>query len=55
MEGWVCVCGHNRSFHAYEQNRFRGGWDTYCKAQEYGMSGSDRCPCSEFRSEEVTA
>lgn len=47
--GWLCgKCGHNRSFHRSEWNKFRGVRDTSCTSSSYGMSGRDRCRCSEF-------
>lgn len=46
---WLCKkCGHNRSFHAYEWNRFRGVWDTHCRSTDWGRTGTDRCRCGEF-------
>jgi hypothetical protein len=48
MTGWMCPCGHNRSFHRLEWNKFRGEWDTSCRSEKLGMTGSDRCRCEKF-------
>lgn len=46
-------CGHHKSAHRYEWNKFRGGWNTSCTSQHWGVSGHDRCPCGEFLTEEA--
>jgi hypothetical protein len=51
MSGWMCQtpgCGHNRSAHRDEWNKFRGERNTSCTAQSYGIGGSERCRCNEF-------
>lgn len=49
MNGWICqTCGHNRSQHCQEWNKFRGEWNTACMETKYGMSSGDRCRCGEF-------
>lgn len=49
MSGWICQgCGHNRSFHRSEWNRFRGERDTSCRTTQWGMTGRDECRCNAF-------
>lgn len=60
MSDWICQtpgCGHNRSFHRYEPNRFTGQWDTSCRSESWGRAGRERCKCGEFtqkKEDEVT-
>lgn len=53
MSAWICArpgCGHNRSQHAYELDRFRGVWVTMCKHVSPASGPNDRvrCGCPEF-------
>ena len=50
----ICKCGHNRSFHNFCWNKFRGEWNTSCQSSEWGRSGRDRCPCNTFEQLEET-
>lgn len=55
MTGWMCPCGHNRSFHRNEWNGLRGEQDTSCRSTSLGFSGSDRCRCEKFDNSEKEA
>jgi hypothetical protein len=46
--GWTCRCGHNRSFHRSEWNKFRGERDTSCRWTNLGITGRDGCRCEKF-------
>jgi hypothetical protein len=48
MSGWICQCGHNRSFHRLEWNKFRGEQDTSCRWTNLGMTGRNECRCEKF-------
>lgn len=49
----LCVCGHNKSGHRLEWDRFRGVWDTSCRVQRWERSGRGRCRCPQFTPELV--
>ena len=46
--GWICKCGHNRSFHRREWNPFRGEWNTSCRQENLGISYRAECRCDKF-------
>lgn len=50
MSHWICeTCGHNSSQHRHEWNKFRGVWNTACKAGVgYSHSGRNECKCAKF-------
>ena len=51
FKGWICDtpgCGHNRSFHRDEWDRFRGVPDTSCAANKWAMVGREQCRCGQF-------
>jgi hypothetical protein len=48
MTAGVCQCGHNRSFHRNEWNKFRGEQDTSCRSASLGITGRDECRCEKF-------
>ena len=49
--GWICRCGHNKSLHRLEWNKFRGVWDTSCRDEQWGVTGRERCRCDAFTDE----
>lgn len=52
--GWICKCGHNKSYHRYEWDRFRGERDTSCRSEEW-WRGRPACRCGVFTDEEKEA
>jgi hypothetical protein len=48
MTGWMCQCGHNRSWHRHEWNKFRGERDTSCIWTNLGLTSRDECRCGKF-------
>ena len=48
MTAGMCQCGHNRSFHRSEWNKFRGERDTSCRSTSLGFTGRDGCRCQKF-------
>jgi hypothetical protein len=49
---YICQCGHNRSQHRHEWNKFQGRYDRSCRDVDHRMADLKACKCAEFVSEE---